>query len=90
MQVIKNYIGSTLNNGAIVIESKPLSGAYPNDYLIIAVRDTLPHPYVVWNMKDENGILTAYKGDYCETLEEALTRYRKRVLPTVREMDGVS
>jgi hypothetical protein len=78
MQVIKNYIGDVLDNGAVVIESKPLGNAYPNDYLIIAVRKTTHHPYVVWNMKDENGILTAYKGDYCETLDEALSRYRKR------------
>jgi len=78
MKTIKNYIGSTLSNGALIVDSKPLSGAYPNDYLIIAVRNTLPHPYIVWNMRDENGILTAYKGDYCETLDEALEAYRKR------------
>jgi hypothetical protein len=78
MKVIKNYIGDILDNGAIVIESKPLGGLYPNDYLIIAVRPSTRDPYVVWNMRDENGILTAYKGDYCETLDEALEAYRKR------------
>lgn len=78
MNVIKNYLGRTLDNGAVVIDSKPLNGAYPNDYLVIALRRATPHPYVVWNMKDENGVLTAYKGDYCESLEEALEAYRKR------------
>lgn len=79
MRVINNYIGKRLDNGAIVIESKPLdNNLYPNDYLIIAVRDTLPHPYVVWNMQDENGTLRAYKGDYCESLDEAIEAYRKR------------
>jgi hypothetical protein len=78
MKTIKNYIGSTLSNGALIVDSKPLGGAYPNDYLIIAVRNTLPHPYIVWNMRDENGILTTYKGDYCESLDEAQARYKAR------------
>lgn len=79
MNVIKNYIGRVLDNGATIVDSKPLNNnLYPNDYLIIAVRDTLPHPYVVWNMQDENGTLRAYKGDYCESLDEAQARYRER------------
>jgi hypothetical protein len=78
MKMIKNYIGHVLDNGAVIVDSKPLNGAYPNDYLIIAVRNALPHPYVVWNMQDENGTLRAYKGDYCESLDEAQVRYRAR------------
>jgi hypothetical protein len=72
----KELIGATLSNGATIIKVGHL---YDDVFKVIAVRKALPHPYVVWQIDYEaEGLLKPYKGDYAETLEEALAYFKRR------------
>jgi len=83
----KELIGATLSNGATIFKVGHL---YDNVFKVIAVRKSHPHPYVVWQVDYvldgllepldyvSEGLLKPYKGDYAETLEEALTYFERR------------
>jgi hypothetical protein len=71
-----NLIGNTLNNGALVLKARE---RYDKSYLVLAFRSEKPHPFVVWNADLTNGVLIAYKGDYAESVEEALQHFERRV-----------
>lgn len=72
----KELIGARLTNDAIIIK---IGHLYDNVFKVIAVRKDRPHPYVVWNMDYVSAdLLEPYKGDYAETLEEALNYYNRR------------
>jgi hypothetical protein len=72
----KELIGATLLNKATIIKVGHL---YDNVFKIIAVRKDKIHPYAVWQMDYvSEDLLEPYRGDYAETLEEALAYFERR------------
>ena len=69
----KELVGVELKNKAIVVKAGHL---YDTEFKVIAIRKHPVNPYVVWNTNCD--LLEPYKGDYCATLEEALTYYNNR------------
>lgn len=76
--VEQDLIGEQLSNGAIILKVKH---QYDKHYLVLAFRKAKPHPFVVWNGDMlESGTLDASRGDYAETIEEALTHFERRAI----------
>lgn len=66
--------GVQLHNGATVVDCTEVEF---NHGVLIAVRDQRPHQWVVWDYRPGDWRSTA-GGEYCHTLDEAITEYRRR------------
>ena len=74
-----DIVGST-NRMVIALTKK--ADRIPGDtyatWVAICVKDGEYHPYVVWTVIARPEGFAAEHGDYCFTLEEAVTMYKKR------------
>ena len=76
---VGDIVGST---NRIVIAHTKKAERIPNDsyayWVTICHKEGELHPYVVWNVIARPEGFSANNGDYCLTLEQALTYYKKR------------
>jgi len=76
---IGDIVGDTKR---MVIASTKIFDRVPGDtyatWVAICCKKGEYHPYVVWNVIARPEGFTAESGDYCSTLEQAVTMYKKR------------
>lgn len=76
---IGDLVGDT---NRMVIVSTKLADRVPGDsyarWITICHKEGEYHPYVVWDIYARPNGFAAGSGDYCFTIEDALTIYRKR------------
>lgn len=76
---IGDIVGST---NRMVIASTKIGDRIPDDsyanWVTICYGQNELHPYVVWNVVARLQGFEASNGDYCTTLEQAVTMYKKR------------
>jgi hypothetical protein len=77
------HIGDTVGStNRIVIAATKKADRIPGDsyayWITICHRENELHPYVVWSVVARPNGFEASNGDYCTTLEKAVTIYKKR------------
>lgn len=76
---IGDIVGST---NRMVIASTKRADTVPGDtyatWITICCKEGEYHPYVVWTVIARPEGFAAESGDYCSTLEQAVTMYKKR------------
>jgi len=76
---IGDLVGTT---NRIVIASTKIANRIPGDsysyWITICSGENELHPYVVWSVTARPQGFEASNGDYCTTLEKAVTIYKKR------------
>jgi hypothetical protein len=76
---IGDIVGATKR---IVIASTKQADRIPDDsyahWITICHKEGELHPYVVWSVVATRNGFEASNGDYCTTLKEAVTMYKKR------------
>ncbi len=76
---IGDIVGTT---NRMVIVSTKIAHRIPGDsyarWIAICHKEGEYHPYVVWDVVARPEGFSAGSGDYCSTLEQALTIYKKR------------
>jgi len=77
--MLGDLIGDTKR---MVIACTKLADRIPGDsfarWVAICVKEEIHHPYVVWDVAARPEGFYASVGEYCHTLEDALTIYIKR------------
>lgn len=76
-------IGDTVGDtNRTVIACTKKAGRIPDDsyahWIAICFKAQTQHPYAVWTIVARSEGFSATQGDYCSTLEEAVTIYKKR------------
>jgi hypothetical protein len=64
--------GTQLQNGALCLESWQVS---VDHHIVLAMRDHSYDPYVVWDSTADGN---CSRGDYCQTIQEAIQRAERR------------
>jgi hypothetical protein len=76
---IGDIVGTT---NRMVIASTKKAERIPDDsyaiWITICHKEGELHPYAVWDVIARPEGFSANNGDYCSTLEQALTQYKKR------------
>ncbi len=76
---IGDIVGTT---NRMVIVSTKIADRIPGDsyarWITVCHKQAELHPYVVWDVIARPEGFSANNGDYCSTLEQALTIYKKR------------
>lgn len=66
----------------IVIACTKLTERIPNDsyatWIALCVKDTEEHPYAVWHVVARPEGFSAGNGDYCSSIDRAITIYKNR------------
>jgi hypothetical protein len=70
--------GDTLNNGAIIVATKPAGPPRANEerYVLAVIPHNDVSPYVIWTLYPATGM--TLQGDYFADLDEAVEQFRHR------------